>query len=196
MSETLDAQNEKSKSQLKEYHVKFHELCYQQYMNEFERTNKLHQKTGIWITAMIAIGAAAYVQGNIDLIDKIRVDVFIFLYYCTTLLVWLSLIAGVFFAFQMLLPRNIKRVATMDRWHQWLNDEDNNGDLQDGQREIETGDTFVKALIRDFSDCQRNCFEENEKRTEYFKKLQYSVFLSVLFLAMQSVFSVLVLIVK
>ena len=69
MSGMPETQNEVPKSRIKEYHVKFHELCYQQYMNEFERTDKPHEKTGMWITAMIAIGAAAYAQGSIDLID-------------------------------------------------------------------------------------------------------------------------------
>lgn len=46
MQGNSDALNSPKKSQLKEYHTEFYKLCYQQYVQEIERADKFHQKTG------------------------------------------------------------------------------------------------------------------------------------------------------
>lgn len=189
-------QKSTKKSQVKEYHTEFYNLCYQQYVHEFERTDKLHEKTGMWITSMIAIGAASYALGRVDLIDHVRTDVFVFLFYCATLLVWLSLGAGVYFVYQTLRLRSTMRIATMDQWHNWLEQVDNPDNPPSEEKEVDIKDTLIKSLIRDISTCQLSCFRENEKRTAWFKKLQYAVFFSVLFTAIQAIFSVLVSVVR
>ena len=182
--------------QVKGYHVEFYKLCYQQYVNEFARTDQFHQKTGLWLTAMLAIGAASYALGRTDLIEQVRTDVFIFLFYCATVLVWLSLAFGTYSVFQTLRLRSTLMIATMDQWHQWLEQVDNKDNPPDEDRMREISDTLTLDLIRNFAKCQSDCHRENVKRADWFKKLQYSVFLSALFIAIQAFSGVLTIIVK
>ena len=181
---------------VKDYHVKFYELCYQQYINEFERTNQMHQKIGLWLTAMLAIGAASYALAHPVLVEQIRTDTFVFVQCCTAVAVWLSLAFGAYSVFRTLRMRDTKMIATMDQWQKWLEDVDNKDNPPDDVRMREINDTLTLNLIRDFARCQSECFQENAKRAEWFKKLQNSVFCSAFFLAIQAIFGILTVVVK
>jgi hypothetical protein len=181
---------------VKDYHVKFYELCYQQYINEFERTNQFHQKIGLWLTAMLAIGAASYVLAHSVLIEQIRTDTFVFMQCFAAVAVWLPLAFGAYSVFRTLRVRDTKMIATMDKWQKWLEAVDNRDNPPDESRIQEINDTLTLNLIRDFAKCQSECFQENTKRAEWFKKLQDSVFCSAFFLAIQAFFGILTVIVK
>ena len=181
---------------VKDYHVKFYELCYQQYINEFERTEQYHQKIGFWLTAMLAIGAASYALGRVDFIAQVRTDAFVFVWCCAAVVVWLSLAVGAFSIFRTLLLRDTLMIATMDKWQEWLEAVDNRENPPDEDRVREINDTLTLSLIRDLAKCQSKCFQENTKRANWFKILQYSVCCSAFFIAVQAIFGILIMIVK
>ena len=181
---------------VKDYHVKFYELCYQQYVNEFGRADQYHQKIGLWLTAILAIGAASYALVRSVLIEQIRTDTFVFMQCFVAVAVWLSLAFGAYSVFKTLRVRNTKMIATMDKWQKWLDDVDNKDNPPNETRMREINDALTLNLIRDFAGCQSECFLENTKRAEWFKKLQDSVFCSVFFLAIQAFFGILTVVVK
>ena len=181
---------------VKDYHIKFYELCYQQYINEFGRTDQFHQKIGLWLTAMLAIGTASYALTCTDLIEQIRTNAFVFVQCSATVVVWSSLAFGAYAIFRSLRLRDTKMIATMGKWQKWLEEVDNKDNQPDEDRMREINDTLTLSLIRDFSTCQSACFQDNTERVEWFKKLQDSVFCSAFFLAIQAISGILIMIVK
>lgn len=95
---------------------------------------------------MIAIGAASYALGRIDLVDEVRADVFVTLFYCASILVWLSLSVGVCFVFQTIRLRSTMLIATMDKWHDWLELVDNKDNPPSEEKEIEIKRHFYKIV--------------------------------------------------
>jgi len=195
MSTDQNSNNNTSSPQgmeLKDYHVKFYELCYQQYIHEFERTDKFHQKMILWLTAMLAIGAASYALAQNVEVKKIC-DTLVFLQCCSVLAVWLPLGYGVYAFYRVLRVRDAKMIATMDRWVGWLDDVNkvDNGEMPpDECRLKEISHTLISSLFRDFATCQSKCFQDNDKRAKWFQRLQDFVFYSALLLAIQAIFGI------
>jgi len=171
----------------------FYELCYDQYKLEMADADALYQKTGVMLVVVSLLGTVIAKISRIDVFDLIflRVDVFIF--YFSTLSGLVLLGSSIYFLFRLAYPGKYQTLDSMGAWQEWrIQYEEYLKKSKDtGNSPTDLDDAMFVNLCPRLAEAQPINAKLNEKRR---KKFQYSVkmaALSLIAIAIQALFALL-----
>jgi len=164
----------------------FYELCYDQYKIELDEAEKLYQKVAIvFIILPVLVGATVKI-GRIDLFNRLFLRIDIFLYYVSCVTSWILIGISVTFALLCVIPRSYKRIGDMEEWQDWRKRYQKY--IDESKAEEKVDDVMIKDICPKLADAQTNNAPINEKRRKYFQKSIFFAGISVLFVALQGIF--------
>jgi len=167
----------------------FYELCYRQYEFEMKETDQIYQRVSFVLVFLSVLGTLIYKLGRTDIFDQMLVRVDVSLYYLSILIGSWCLGRSVTFGILFILPRKgeYKNLATMKVWQKWREDYNNYYD-QSGGQDKKPDDALLHEITDKLAEAQANNAPINEKRRQYFYRCVLMASLTVIPVATQAIF--------
>jgi hypothetical protein len=179
---------ETTENSVKTTSKEFYELCYKQYEFEAKETDQIYQRVSFVLVFLSLLGTIIYKLGRIDIFNQIFIRIDVFLYYLSILFAFLSLGSSVVFGILFTLPRRkkYKTIDSMNMWQKWKNDYANYLN-QSGCKE-DINEVFLQEITKKLAEAQANNAPINEKRRQYFYMCVLMAALTIIPVAFEAFF--------